>query len=342
MPAPLPVLSRREPAGRPAGPADQVPPRAASRASFTTVGVPAARRLELWEDHNARALVAMTCRTFTDTALEASEWNVQTPGLRLARIAAGAHVVERTLREIQRSPAGAMLLTVVVSGEACVYDSDGVVTLRPGQAVLTDTDVPSMRGYAQGEQLLLTVPKPLYRDVVHPGPPPARRVFDLSARADGHAAGSALVALMRGALHRTNPTGLHGLEDDVLRLLGQMVIGPRAGDPGSQFEAAASFIRRNLVDPTLSAGRVAAALGVSERQVSRIFSPHGGVARWITDQRLERARHRLTSGAGRSVSQVARQCGFSSPSYFARVFKQRFGVSPSDVLDGGAGRGIEG
>jgi AraC-like DNA-binding protein len=317
--------------------AERLGARPASRASFTTVGVPASRRLELWEDHNARALVAMTCRTLTDTALEASEWNVQTRGLRLARITAGAHVVERTLREIQRSPAGAMLLTVVVSGEVCVYDADGVVTLRPGQAALTDTDVPSMRGYAQGEQLLLTVPRPLYQDVVHPGVPPARRVFDLSSRASGQAAGSALVALMREALHQTKSTDLHGLEDDVLRLLGQMVIGPRAGDPESQFEAAGAFIRQHLVDPTLSASRVAAALGVSDRQVSRIFRQHGGVARWITDQRLERARLRLTSGEDHSVSQVARQCGFSSPSYFARVFKQRFGVSPSDVLDGGLG-----
>ena len=306
--------------------------RPASRASFTTQGVPAARRLELWEDHNARALVAMTCRTFTDEALEASEWNVQTRGLRLARIAAGAHVVERTLREIQRSPAGAMLLTVVVTGEACVYDAEGVVTLRPGQAVLTDTDVPSMRGYAQGEQLLLTVPKPLYQDAVQAGSPPARRVFDLVGPSSGAVAGSSLVRLMRAALHGSNPSDLHGLERDVIRLLGQLVVAPRAGDADSQLEAAATFIRANLADPALSASRVAAALGVSERQVSRIFSAHGGVARWITDERLERARVVLASPGQRSVSQVARQCGFGSQSYFARVFKQRFGTSPSELL----------
>jgi AraC-like DNA-binding protein len=307
----------------------------ASRASFTTVGVPEARRLELWEDHNARALVAMTCRTFTYEALEASEWNAHTPGLRLARIAAGPHVVERTLREIQRNPAGAMLLTVVVSGEVSVFDSDGVVTLRPGHAVLTDADVPSMRGYAAGEQLLLTVPKPLYRDAVSAGTSPARRVFDLSARASGQATGSALVRLMREALEGTNPGDPLGLERDVLRLLGQMVLGPRAGDRDSQFEAASAFIRQNLTDPTLSASRVAAALGVSERQVSRIFSVHGGVARWITDERLDRARADLTASGRHSVGEVARLCGFGSRSHFARVFKQRYGISPRDVIDGG-------
>ena len=315
-------------------PVDRLPSRRAPRASFTTVGRPAARRIELWEEHNARALIALTCRTFTDEALEASEWNLQTRGLRLARIAAGPHVAERTVREIQRHPAGAVLLTVVMSGEMCVYDSDGVPTLRPGQAVLTDLDVASMRGYARGEQLLLTVPKPVYRDAVHPGEPPSRRVFDLSARASGHAAGSALVRLMREALHSADTTDLQGLQRDVLRLLGLMVVGPRAGDPESQLAAASTFIHQHLADPTLSASRVAAALGVSERQVSRIFSRHGGVARWITDERLERARAGLASPGQRSVGQVARQCGFGSQSYFARVFKQRFGVSPREVLDG--------
>ena len=340
--APRPqTRARRMPVGDPGGGEGLVGAvghagsRRASRASFTTVGLPDARRLELWEDHNARALVAMTCRTFTYEALEASEWNIQTPGLRLARIAAGAHVVERTLREIQRNPAGAMLLTVVVSGEVSVCDSDGVVTLRPGHAVLTDTDVPSMRGYAAGEQLLLTVPKPLYRDAVSAGTSPARRVFDLSAQASGQATGSALVRLMREALQGTDPVDLPGLERDVLRLLGQMVLGPRAGDRDSQFEAACSFIRQNLADPSLSASRIAAALGVSERQVSRIFSVHGGVARWVTDERLDRARADLASPSRHSVGEVARRCGFGSQSYFTRVFKQRFGVCPRDVLDGG-------
>jgi AraC-like DNA-binding protein len=83
------------------------------------------------------------------------------------------------------------------------------------------------------------------------------------------------------------------------------------------------------------------ALGVSERQVSRIFREYGGVARWITDERLERARDLLTSPGRRTVAQVAEQCGFGSQSYFARVFKQRFAVSPRDMAELGASGGRE-
>ena len=30
--------------------------------AFSTVGLPAARRVELWETHNATALIGLTCR----------------------------------------------------------------------------------------------------------------------------------------------------------------------------------------------------------------------------------------------------------------------------------------
>jgi transcriptional regulator GlxA family with amidase domain len=82
-------------------------------------------------------------------------------------------------------------------------------------------------------------------------------------------------------------------------------------------------------------------LGVSERQVSRIFREYGGVARWNTDERLERARDLLTSPGRRTVAQVAEQCGFGSQSYFARVFKQRFAVSPREMAELGPSGGRE-
>ena len=319
----------------PVEPFDLGRPRRLPRAALTTVGVPPSRRLEVWEELNARALALLTCRTLGNESFEARGWALQTRRLRLAHIVSGPHVAERMAREIERSPSGAMLFTVVLSGEVGIYDGEGVATLRPGQAVLTDGDVPSMRGFAQGsEQLHLTIPKPVFQEAVGSELLPARQVFDLGDGAPGHASGAALARLMRESLRESGAGDLRSLERDILGLLGAMVVGPRIGDPESQFEAARAFVRQNLSDPSLSASRIAAALGVSERQISRIFRQHGGVARWITDERLDRARAVLASPGRRSVGQVAQQCGFGSQSYFARVFKQRFGVSPRETLDG--------
>lgn len=61
---------------------------------FSTVGLPAARRVERWESHNAAALIGLDVRV--DGSLEATEVNVQLPVVRLARVRGSAHAVERT------------------------------------------------------------------------------------------------------------------------------------------------------------------------------------------------------------------------------------------------------
>ena len=49
----------------------------------------------------------------------------------------------------------------------------------------------------------------------------------------------------------------------------------------------------------------------------------------IRQYRLQQARQQLQAG-GRSVSEVAYGCGFSSPEYFSTVYKEHFGVSPTE------------
>lgn len=52
---------------------------------------------------------------------------------------------------------------------------------------------------------------------------------------------------------------------------------------------------------------------------------------FIGDYRLDAAANLLKKGAG-NVSQIAYEAGFSSPSYFAKCFQKRYGVSPTDYL----------
>jgi AraC-like DNA-binding protein len=313
---------------------DRVPPaRASAPITFSTAGIPASRRSHLWEQYNAQAMVHVTCRTLMGEALEATARNVRTRHLRLAHFSAAPHIVERTAREIERLPTDTVLLTVMLAGETCIYYRDGVVTLRPGQAVLSDPDIPSMRAFARGvDQLALTVPTAVYRELVLPDTPRPYEAFELSVGAGRSGPGAALAKLMTDAVR--NGTGdADALEHDALALLHAMATPRTANGAGSQLAIAQAYIRQHLADPTLSAARIAAALAVSERQVSRIFNQHGGVAGWVTDQRLDLALKMLSSPERRSVGQVARECGFGSLSYFARVFKRRFGMSPRDALN---------
>ncbi|MGP4019374.1 helix-turn-helix domain-containing protein [Saccharopolyspora sp. 5N708] len=296
--------------------------------------MPTSQRLELWEHYNARALIGLNCKTINEAPLEATELNLWLPNVEVAQVTGTPHFVERTLHQIDHHPACAVVLYVAMAGEAFFYYDDGVRILRPGQAVLCDADVPFVRGFAQGlTELVLKVPRTVFEGLAETAPSRVPRVFDIAGGPGASSQGYALAKLMRSALDGPLNEDQHRLEREVLELLRAMVVGARAGDTRSQLATAQSFIERNLTDRALSAARVAAGIGISERQLSRVFSEHGGLARWITDRRLDLARGMLTSNRADqpAVGDVARACGFSSQSYFARAFKQRFSETPRDA-----------
>jgi AraC-like DNA-binding protein/DNA-binding response OmpR family regulator len=83
-------------------------------------------------------------------------------------------------------------------------------------------------------------------------------------------------------------------------------------------------------DRPLSRWEIAAAIGVSEDYLSRIFrqeleiSPWEYLNRYRVLQAIERLRH-----TDDSVRTVAHQVGFKDPAYFSRVFHKVTGLSPS-------------
>lgn len=55
---------------------------------------------------------------------------------------------------------------------------------------------------------------------------------------------------------------------------------------------------------------------------------------YLTNQRLFKASQMLKP-TGAATGQVARNCGFSSRSYFARRFRERYGHTPSEHRNAG-------
>jgi AraC family transcriptional regulator, exoenzyme S synthesis regulatory protein ExsA len=67
----------------------------------------------------------------------------------------------------------------------------------------------------------------------------------------------------------------------------------------------------------------------------REFSQQYGVApgRWLLERRLQRSAQLLTT-TNMSVTDIVFECGFEQPSHFSRVFKTRYGRTPSEFRDG--------
>jgi AraC-like DNA-binding protein len=124
-------------------------------------------------------------------------------------------------------------------------------------------------------------------------------------------------------------------------VLCEMLHDLRTAAPAAEADLRMERARRHLefhATSAFSARALADVVGLSPKYVCRQFKKAFGVTpkSYVARVRLERARALLTT-AGFSVKQVAYDMGYSDPAAFSRAYKQRYGVSPSN-LDDGTGR----
>jgi transcriptional regulator GlxA family with amidase domain len=83
------------------------------------------------------------------------------------------------------------------------------------------------------------------------------------------------------------------------------------------------------MDRPLSPATIAEAIGISTRQLERLFGKflNASPKKYYTEMRLERARNLLLQSEA-SITEVAVACGFESPGHFSRVYRAAYGVSP--------------
>jgi len=309
-----------------------VPGGAADPVAFSTVGLPEEQRIELWESHNADALIALRCRTLTATVLEATEINVEVERVHLARVRGSSHVVERDLTMIRQRPADSVALFFSLAGEAFFYHDDGVRTVQPGQMLMCDADRPFMRGFSQGlEELVLKIPRDVFADFT--GIDGIRRPVVVNFAAGTNSFAHTLARQVGRAARDLDSDPAD--EQTLLELVAAVAGGRRDTDlAGAHRAAAHTYIDQHLFDPTLSAAQVATAVGISTRHLSRVFAEAGtSVPKFVLTRRLEAARRLLAKPAATSmtIAEVAHRCGFTSAAHFSNAFANHYGERASDV-----------
>ena len=313
---------------------DPIPPRPVRYRSFSTKGMREHDRIERWEWHNAQALIGLACRPIDDTPLEATEHVLELPRMRLAHVSANPHVVERTSDHIRGGTTDGVALYFSLHGEAFFYHQDGVHLQQPGTLLACDVSQPFLRGFAHGlEEYVLSVPREVFEDVAEQSLPrtPVMLRFDDVPGASVHAA--TLARLIRRSLDAPGDSeALAATERNALELLHSLFTAQGAHTAAAYRRLAIAWIERNLRDPSLSVPKVARAIGVSERHLTRAFAETGtGVARTILERRLDLAHRILTTPGAPTVREVAAYCGFASAAHFGRVFKERYEVTPAEA-----------
>lgn len=249
--------------------------------------------------------------------------------------------VHMTRQTIRKSPLDELALFLVLDGQAqCVYEGGEAATVGRGGFFLLDGLRPASLRFSQQKFIQLDLSRALLESVFPRSIPPPALIN--AALADSRLAG-----LLRDHLQQF-PRMAQGLEPtEQLALLdasesfavttieAAFATAYKQAEHSNEglFAAAQRYIRRHLVNPDLAPDAVAAAIGCSRATLYRLFAERElTVQSHIRELRLQQF-IRLLQKENKAVpiQILAMRCGLYDESNVSRMFRKRFGMSPSEV-----------
>ena len=223
-----------------------------------------------------------------------------------------------------------------LSGNASYQQGDQEAKTRPGDLVVLNAR-PAVCMTEPSSSLVLDLPRERLETVLGPS-----RLF--SALTVGADLASATLAstyfrdlvrlgdrLAPDAAARMASIGIDLIVASLAERLAQNV--PRSTHGTVTVQRAMAYIEANLSDQTFDPPQLAAAVGVSLRRLQELFHERGRhISDYIWERRLELAAKRLTDPACAHlpIGMLAYGSGFASQAHFARRFKERHGLTPTE------------
>lgn len=127
-------------------------------------------------------------------------------------------------------------------------------------------------------------------------------------------------------------SGVNTVFYDLIALAVRGAVRPDVvGSEGALRGRVLGVVEAQLADPALRTLTLAEACNTSVRTIQNVFAAMGTTpSAYIMERRLRRAADWLTASPGASITEVAFELGFNDSAYFARCFRQQFGVPPRD------------
>ena len=310
--------------------------------SWTSAGLDRPEALREWREWAASTIAPIEVEVF-DTDAFAARWVSHGIGqLRLLHLHAPAQRVTHTGSEGSAGRA-APSIQLVYSRRGALKTLMGgkSFVVEPGQFVLLDnTRFYQMEMRTEHEALDLMMPQAwLERHLPDPGALMARPIDTREGW------GRPLGALLETMLDRLDdaplPRPLIAEQVGSLLALATGVEEPAVGTR-HRGQLARRILRRiesNYADPALSPEAVAKDCGISKRYLQTLLAGSGtSFIQELNAMRLDRASDMLSDhrAAGLPIADIAFRNGFLDPGYFTRLFRKRFGITPSAWRSGHA------
>ncbi len=210
-------------------------------------------------------------------------------------------------------------------------------TIYPGDIVIYDNNQPFTYCFPQGDkQIVIAVP----HAVLDPLVTNVANILNVPLRS-GSPLGKFVGAMFQQAWDAPELDEVFG--EDILHTLIKALNTAylAASDVKSQLvtkhrrdnlSRVKAFVQQNLANLDLSVEMISQNMHMSARTLSRLFSKDNtSVMRWVWLQRLKACHRDLLASPERAVSDIAFQHGFSNMPHFSRLFKETYGVTPTQL-----------
>jgi AraC-like DNA-binding protein len=312
------------------------------RMRISTAAFPERQRLAMWREIYSRGITAVDIEPIGDAPFHADVTFSQLPGV---SIAAGSHSPGhcRVTRELARHGSDAILLGVLCAGIATTSQFGTELNCGIGGAsLLSPIDPFTATLHTEGSFLILALPRRGIAALV----PDFAAGFAHPIRSD-NAALRLLVRYLDSVLagdELANPDIARSLSTHIVDLAA-LALGARGdhaelarlrGAQAARLRAIRSDILQELGRDDLSTDLIAARHGISPRYVRKLFEQDGSsFSSFVLAERLAKAERMLADPryAHLNIAQIAHESGFGDVSYFNRMFRRHYELTPSDVRE---------
>ena len=307
--------------------------------SFSTAGLEPRQKLAAWNDRAGESFSPLVSDPLDLETFNGSIARTTFGALTLADVYSEAQLVQHSRAHVARTRNPLFFLHLQLEGQSISRQDGREAHLKAGDFTLCDSTRPYESVFPGANRVLvLGIPEAQLRRQI--ASPECMVTIPMAAACGARALFSRFLrSCWIECLRELEETAAARVTCVILDLLGAAYADvPCARAERSSLATAhrlriINYIETHLRDPELTPARIAAACKMTPRYLYQLAAgQEETVARYILRRRLELCSRALASESERerTVTAIAFDHGFNSPSHFGRVFRSRFGMTPRE------------
>jgi AraC-like DNA-binding protein len=307
---------------------------------FDSKTLPAAKRRQAWQDAICEIYLRVDCAAESQSSYDGFVREIRFGEVTLTDTLSSPQSVLRQSRHIAQLEKDCYYMGLAQSGNINIRQAKSSMTMHAGVGALFDANEPyELRCDTKLRSFWVELPRQAFASRFASERPPLTAHLNLS-RGLGRIAVEFCSALaLEGA--NLDPQSRARLGEQFMDILALAI----SAEPDRRPPAEAcvqsgrlllvrNYIDEHLSDPNLSLGDIAKKNGISLRTLHQLFHPMGmSASEWLRTRRLQRSYDLLSSPQHetKTITEIAYSMGFNSSSHFSNLFREQFGLRPSDV-----------